>query len=524
MLAAAEMSAAAALVEAAAEETLMRSEIVTFLRWIEALPEAEVRARPLLCVYHAAALLVSGQPFAGVEKRLVDAADAAAGAADAGAVVVLRALIAVFRGEASRGAQLAEQAIAQLPSQSHFLHSLVAQSLAVAQMLHGDIHAAIASLETAAAAAEAAGNVMLHIVALCHIAELHMLGGRLLKARALYERALVEAVDRAGQPLPIAGMAHLGLGELARERNDLVTAVSTLETGIALIKRWGEIGAMDGYISLARLRQAQGQTAAAREWMAAARRIATRFDATDIDDVFVDLMLLPLMIEQGEAAAAVARWEAHRERLDAADLPFHIWEMDKLARARLALARRRPEAALTHLAEMIPRSVGLGRDGILIQARLLQARAQQQAGRPVAARQAAAQAVQLAEPGRYVRIFLDEGPLIRDLLAARRREMSEQTPLPPARQQRLRYLDELLAAFAAEAGAPQPIVAPAVDLSPRQVEVLRLIAAGMSNREIAARLMIAHSTVKTHINQIYRKLDVTSRREALQRAQTLDVL
>lgn len=520
LLAAQETAAAAALIEEAAEETLVRSEISTFLRWIEALPEAEVRARPLLCVYHAGALLVDGQPFTGIEQRLVEAADTAGSAADSGAVAVMQALIAAFQGDVSRSAQLAQQAMDNLPPQSRFLRSLVTQNLAIVQMLHGDIHAAIASLR---AAAQAAGNVMLQIVSLCNAAELHIVGGQLATARALYEEAWAQAVDQAGRPLPIAGMARMGLGELARERNDLSTAVADLQAGIDLIRHWGKIGALDGYIALARVRQAQGQTAAAREMMQAAQQMAARFDATELDDLFVDLMLLPLMLAQGDVATAAARLEAHRDHLAAVELPFHLWEMGQLAQARLALAQKQPGAALAHLAETMPRTTALQRHGVLIQLLLVQARAQQQLDQTAAAHAAVERAVALAEPAHYVRIFLDEGAAIRVLLAAVRAQLAAQPPLAPAQQKRLRYLDTLLAAFAAEPSATPPATPPAL-LSAREQEILHLVATGMTNRQIAARLVIAHSTVKSHINHIYRKLDVRARQEAIRRAQELGLL
>ena len=134
-----------------------------------------------------------------------------------------------------------------------------------------------------------AGNVMMAVTALSHLAKLHIRQGRLHEAKATYERALELATDRQGRPLPIAGEALMGLGDLLREWNELKTATRYLTEGIELTRRWGEAPAMDGYIALARVRQAQGDADGARDAIQKAQQLAIKTDATELDDLVVAL-------------------------------------------------------------------------------------------------------------------------------------------------------------------------------------------------------------------------------------------
>ena len=132
-------------------------------------------------------------------------------------------------------------------------------------------------------------------------------------------------------------------------------------------------------------------------------------------------------------------------------------------------------------------------------------------------------ALALAEPEGYVRTIVDEGPAMGDLLSATL-EIRQRGRLDTANRVSARYLAKLLAAFAQEGGSsgvderlPKP-------LSERELEVLALIAAGNSNQEIAAKLFVSTSTVKTHINRLYRKLGARSRTQAVARARELDLI
>ena len=149
----------------------------------------------------------------------------------------------------------------------------------------------------------------------------------------------------------------------------------------------------------------------------------------------------------------------------------------------------------------------------------LQAIAYQQRGDTSRALVALEQALSLAKPEGFVRIFLDSGPPMGELLQQ-----------AAARGMAVEYVDKLLAAFFAgeEQKSPEFLPTPTFTLveplSTRELEVLQLIAAGLSNGEIAEQLIVAVSTVKTHVRNIYGKLHVSSRTQALVKARELKLI
>jgi LuxR family maltose regulon positive regulatory protein len=376
--------------------------------------------------------------------------------------------------------------------------------------------------------------VMVAVVALCHLAESHMLQGQLRRAWVQYKQALDLAVDRQGQPLPIAGMAQIGLGELLRERGDLEAAACRLEEGIELTQQWGVIGTLDGYIALARVRQAQGDPEGAYEAIRAAEQVALRFDATELDDRFVDLHQARLWIAHSDAdpsrLEAAMHWAEERGLKPGVDpqLPdvepsqagftvYYLHELEQTTFAQLLIHQDRTDEALTLLEPLLPVAQRQGRTGTIIEIQTLKALALHRRGDRDRAMAELESAITLAEPEGYVRAIVDVGGLLPNLL----RQVAGRDVAP-------QYTDRLLQAVPAfqPAGAPPTPRAPSLvePLSERERQVLHLIAAGMSNREIADDLVLAVSTVKWHINNLYGKLGVRSRTQAVARARELGLL
>ena len=277
----------------------------------------------------------------------------------------------------------------------------------------------------------------------------------------------------------------------------------------SLIQRWGDIGGLDGYISSARIKQALGDEGGALTAMSKAAEIAARFDASQIDDYMVGVFRARLDIEQGRVETAV-RWLEETGIQDDAlpETPYHMWELGRLTLIRLAIAQQNQPTALALIAELLPQAERMGRQGTVIDALLLQAIAHANSNQQAEAQISLQKALTLAEPEQYLRIFVDKGEPIAQLLRT-----IQQTPQPTNLQT---YIAALLNAFKAPVTTPQPALPDS--LSERELEVLRLIASGHTNQEIADQLFVALSTVKTHINNIYSKLGVTRRTEAVARA------
>ncbi len=528
-LAAGDHGRAASLVEVEAEPALMRSEVATFIRWMEALPPEEVQSRPTLVLLHAGALLQAGRSIDRMAVWLMDVE--AYRDRLPGPVNALLAYYEMLRGRLPRSAPLAAEALRTLPEDDRLWRQLAALCQSLVQAAAGDREASGRTLDEMVRAGRESGNVLMAAGALMRLALDAIRGARLYEAQAIYRRALELAADGRGGYLPAAGQAFVGLGKLACEWNDLETAERYLEQGIELARDWSSLAVVEGLVGLARLRQAQRDPAAATHAMEEAARLADRTDATDLDDLYVGIYRAQLWVAQGELEAAT-RWAAERglagpdARLEAAptELPGSLQDRmakyDQLSLARLLLKRGSPAEALAVLDPLTAGLEARNRRDLALHGQALRALALDALGEDTAAMAAIERALALGAPGHYRRAFLDEGaPMARLLRRAA-------APAVDAD-----YVNSILAGFEATgpaadreadvAAIEQPLVEP---LTERELEVLRLLRTGLSAPEIAQHLFIAVSTIRTHQKNIYGKLGVHSRWEAVLRAEELGLI
>jgi LuxR family maltose regulon positive regulatory protein len=282
---------------------------------------------------------------------------------------------------------------------------------------------------------------------------------------------------------------------------------------------------LDGYLTLARLRQAQNDAAGLNEALTRATDFARQFDATELDDRLVEAHRARLWA-LGARFSQVAEWAERRglwEQAAAdladparAELPYpsgYFSAIEYPVLARLLIGRDQPGEALAILDGLLAPLERQGRWGAVIEVEILRALALDAMGDPSGAISALANAIRLAEPEGYVRLFADENGSLASLL---RRAAAQ--GIAPA------YVGRLLAAIGADEPALRQATMLVEPLSERELEVLRLIAAGLSNQEIADQLVLAVSTIKWHINNLYGKLDVGSRTQAVARARELDLI
>ena len=531
-LSAGDFDRAARLVEQAAEPTLRCAVSSPFLNWVQALPEEVTRARPLLNVYHAGIQLMDGMSLPVVEARLQEAGETDTSGAVSGAVIAFRALIATYQGNTRRSAELSRRALELLPEESLFLRSFVAGFVGLNYLWSGDFSASSWALQEALRIGRQVGNVTITVLAQCHLAELCALQGRLVEARAFYDAVLERAVDARGRLLPISGIALIGLGYLLREWNDLQAASHHLVTGIELASRWEETATIIGYVHLAGVKQAQGDAEGARQAIQKARQMATEFEGMEIAVTVVRLFQARLWIAQRDFPAAI-RWAQERgldKAISAGELeegsgsvPSVYRAYEYVALAEMHGAQRRPDGALAILRRLLQVAETSRWTMFVIEILVLQSLAFHTRGDTAQAMRCLQRALSLAEPGGFVRTFVDKGaPMIELLRQAATRGIA------------VAYVGKLLAALRKETNGDQraPKLLPSVPRPPsplierltgRELEVLRLIVAGLSNREIAEQLVVATSTVKTHINNMYRKLDVSTRSQAVARARELNL-
>jgi LuxR family maltose regulon positive regulatory protein len=339
---------------------------------------------------------------------------------------------------------------------------------------------------------------------------------------------------RLGGPrLPAAGMGHVASAEVWYEWNDLAGALHAATQGIALLRGTVErLLLVRGYIVLAQVYQAQGAYAAAldsiqrcAEWFA-----QTPIVATGAARAWLAAYQARLWVRQGDLGAAGGWAQACR---GAGERELDYVQQLTLVRLRLAQGPNDTGgqwlgAARTMLAQVLPAAEARGWTRYLIEGLVLQALVCQAQADRASAVSALERALTLAQPEGYVRIFVDEGAPQAELLAQTARgeapvagyaaKLLEAFP-ETINDERKTMQDEL--ASHRSSFSVQPLVEP---LSDREIEILDLIAAGCSNQAIADTLVIALSTVKKHINNIYGKLDVQSRTQALVRAREINLL
>jgi LuxR family maltose regulon positive regulatory protein len=543
-LAAGELAWVARLIEQHWDAMLWRSENVTFRRRLQALPAELVRSRPRLCLAQAYGALLSGR-LEAVEPLLADAERALADSGDQpqepyepsvgravsllanlpAAITLAPAMLARERGDAERTAAFAQQALTHLTDADRTLRFSAEYSLAVADWLRGRLVEAEQALAGLTAEQLAAGARYLAPL-YRDLGQVQHARGHLGAALRTYQNVWGMATQPDG-PLPPA-LAQVGMAEVLYERGELDAALDHATQGVALSRQFGWARQLvAGLAILVRIRQAQGDRAGALAAMREAQQVQLSPAVVGLLNPLPALRAR-LALADGQVGEA-AHWVQQRG-LTPDDQPNYPREGEYLVLVRVLLAQQAPNRALGLLERLHALAEAQGRTGSIIEARALQALALHAGGDQAAALAALAEALTLGAPGGYLRVFLDEGPpmaaLVRQLLAGRRQghvALAEAVPRE--------YLARLVEAFE-QAGLPiRPpvgrgvVVAGLVEpLTARELEVLRLLAAGAPNRAIAQQLVVTPETVKKHLSHLFDKLGAANRTQAVARARELGLL
>jgi LuxR family maltose regulon positive regulatory protein len=562
LLAVPDYGRAATLVERHWLAALSRSETVLIHDWLEALPEELIRSRPILCVALAwSSALAPPHSLALAERWLQDAARAMTQAVYADApdeadrtihdlvtrhTTALRASLARARGvEPQTVIDLSLQALDLVPEGDLMLRGGLILNLAASYLALGDEDDALRAFAEGRRIGEAGAGSYITLAGIFGQADVALRRGQLHEATAIYREALrsiAKPAERESRPIPVAGGIYISLGSVLLEQNDVEQAEQALAKGLELIKLTGESGFdVAGYTALARLRQAQGDGAGALDLLDQAEQLGLGFDA-HIAAHRVRLWLAQAKSDPGRLADAV-RWARGcgitldaREGKNGITLSgdWHDFEQLTLVRVLIAQHQAPPhllpvpsdygqpslQSLLRFLERQLRHADERGWIERVIELSILQALILQILGDTSQAIHSLEHALILAEPESYVRIFVDEGaPMAQLLYQAAERDISSG------------YTGRLLAAFDLEGS--RSATAPASDLKPetlieplskREIEVLQLIAEGLTNREIAQKLVISPGTVKVHTNNIYGKLSVRNRTQAVVKARTLGIL
>ncbi|MBV9356490.1 MAG: AAA family ATPase [Chloroflexi bacterium] len=494
---------AASLIAPLARVLISRGEQSTLRRWMTAVP-ADVRCtHPLLSGAFASSLLLMGD-FATLQ-HFLDAAEPALEAMGArvplGNILATHAYLVVIQEDQARAEACAERALALLPpGEVHRVTALLARS--VVSLDRGELAAAERTLGQLSGEPQAASSPLARWQLRSLRARLELLRGRLARAAALQRQVVEEVGPRRVYPRQVA---LLDLAAVAYEWNQLDDAIGWLDQLPAAQTHPNRGIVLPRYhLQRARLLRASGQPGAAEEALQQALT-AARGEGLRRPERLVHAERARLLLALGDVEDA-ARWADHfLEEVDDVEVFEHEPETLTLVRVRLAQGRAGQIVALLH--RLLATAEAAGRMCSAAELLGLLALADRQAGELPASLASIERALALAEAQGSMRIFVDEGEPMASLLRQ-------------ALAQRIRpsYVGRLLRCF-------EGTVRPAASvLTPREHEVLRLIALGLSNRDIADRLVLSEGTVKSHVHNLIGKLGAESRTQVLARAREIGVL
>lgn len=286
------------------------------------------------------------------------------------------------------------------------------------------------------------------------------------------------------------------------------------------LERDGDLAMIgSSYLGLIRIMFSCGDFASAEEYFHKVERLSRESAMPPWITNLAASWQARIWLVQGKNTA-VSSWVSEQE-LDPVENITYVRETIQVESARFFITQRRLDEADAVLERLLGPAQSFGRTWRVIEILILQALVHQRAGDTDRAITTLEQALTIAEPGGFIRIFVDEGPPMAQLL----QKAAAHGIMPD-------YVRRLLSAF--PTAEPQQIVPlethsafrnPQLEpLSERELEILQLIAVGLTNQQIASRLYLSLNTVKAHTRNIYGKLDVHSRTQAVARANAAGIL
>jgi len=532
-LAAKDLATAVRLLEAHGKPMLTRGEWVTLADNLLPLSEF-VHQRPVLGMLQAWVFSLTGhwEPVRGllleIEKLTAEdrEMDAEAKTDLTGEISTLHGLMAYFNGDAGTAVGDCREALERLSPDNLAGRSIAAHILGEACNRCGDLPGAMQANTQAAGWAKATGSFSMAVSALTALGDLQMGQGHLHAAMDKYEEALHRVTRPDGKRWLPAGRALICMSKIPYEWNNLQFAGQVIQEGLDLCRQSGDLEyRIIGYVMKSRLMGAQGNLEGANRAMQEAENMVKVYTVPATTISLVEAFRARLLLVQAPAEAF--RW-AEQSGLQTSDEISFIREQEYRSLVRVAAKRGEIQEALSLLSRLSASAESAGRMGWVIHHLVLQAKIFNDSGYFEKAQEALERALGWAQPEGFQRVFLDEGESMGKLLLK----------IKKLRKSQVKdfwigaYLDGLISSFGFVEASSQPS---AMDirsvqsgyfepLSEREVEVLRMVAAGKTNQQIASELFLVVGTVKRHLNNIFGKLGVQNRTACVAKAREMKII
>jgi LuxR family maltose regulon positive regulatory protein len=542
-LAAGDMEGATRLVDGIAASLVLGRNSIVLRNWVDQLPSDWRQDYPMLCVWYAWAMVFLWQLDA-IEPILEIAEanqDKALGLPISGFMSVVRAYLASRMGDFQKAIDLSEQALEEMSGVSPDRNTLMFRGAAVIWLgvnhrLLGKLDRAREFFTEAVSLNREACSIYAALSAIAQSADLAVIKGQLHQAMEIYQQGfqMIQGWpdDKGGgaSTLVAGSGLHLGLGAVLYQINDLTGAAPHIQRAVELLELGETKEIMHAYRKLAYLKQAEGDIEAAYDLLVLASSIrdnyksirSTMSEEPSLEQLRILFIharpeMTHLLMDVAQRVETLGLQPDDKVNFSGADYPREI-EYSDLARSLIALDRA--AEALPLLERLLEGARSMGRQGDEIRYLVLTALTHHALEDMPSALDSLGQALTLAESQGYVRIFVDEGKPMWDLLNSLDLVSSTVSQT---------YVESLLEAFGewtdaerrTTIGESSSLIEP---LSERELEVLRLMTAGHRYKEVAEQLVISLNTVRHHTRNIYSKLNVNTRAQAIARAKELDLL
>jgi LuxR family maltose regulon positive regulatory protein len=481
---------------------MKRGEVMTLLGWLKSLPEEVIRSRPSLCGDYGWALTLTGQ-FESAAPFLDCAEQAAQGNDEQlGQVLTAQAFLARSCGDYPRAVALSQRALELIAETDNLNRGLVLLTLGFALLGLGRFAEAEPVLIETCERARLSGNDYARQTALGLLGGIQKMWGRLRRGAEYCRQAIEEASGS-----PSAAQTQSFLASILYEWNDLAAAEEQLTQARRASEFIGNLAILpEIFRQTIHIRRARGEPVAASEFASEIQQLTQGIESP-IARAMIASLRADLALTEDDIPSAEHWARQMTEGVDPSVLGLSVG----MIQSRLLLAQGNRAEAGAILAGMYDSVAKMGLVANMIEVRAFQAVA---AENPSDALGFLREAMTIAQPEKFIRTFVDLGEPMKFLLERMKADGGELKD----------YVLTLLAAFGGESARgsrAQPLVEA---MSERELEILRLMAKGLSNREIAERLVITVGTTKSHVHHILEKLGTESRMQAATKARELGLV